>query len=183
MGLITHPALQGHLRQGCLRRYHEFLSSLHAALGDIAIRGLTKRPTKDAKEMTRAQSYDTREVAGSDGRVEPIVDVRSQTLDLPGCEAALQIRMLRSGNPCRAQVDSEQCCGVLDASLRHPAVGVQCARRGGQEARQHVVARAHGCPFRFATLARSVGAERVTRNPSLSCSKVTAASVLSSVAV
>src|SRR5580692_1201241 len=98
MSLITHAALQGNLRQGGLRCEHEFLGSLHATLGYVGDRRFTKRPTKGAEEMTRAQPNETGEFTRSDSRVEPFVDVGSQTLDLPGGEPVLQIRMLRPGD-------------------------------------------------------------------------------------
>jgi hypothetical protein len=88
--------------------------------------------------MARAQPNDTREVGGSDGRVEFALDVGSQTIGLPRWETGLQTCARRGGVP-PGDVDSEQRRRAPDASPCHPRVGVQRDSCGSQKARQCVV--------------------------------------------
>jgi hypothetical protein len=136
MRLVAHTALEGHLRQRCLRRQQQFLGSPDASVHNVSDRRLAKGLPKGTKKMACTELHHFGEVSGSDAGIQLLLDVRPDALGLPGRETALQIRVGWRSVSLRTQVDSQQCRCALNATFCRAQIGVQSTICRSQKAGQ-----------------------------------------------
>src|ERR1700733_2118750 len=125
--LITHPAIEGDLRQRRSRAQHDGLRVPDTLPHNVSEWRFTETLAESPDEMSGAQSCDASKVSYPDGGADVGRNVRGNVPVLPWGKAAWNSRC--SLDRVSLAGHSQQFCGALNAGFCRDLITLQCCGR------------------------------------------------------